>query len=231
MTVHIRQGVDDVLAPGTVAARTSSAVTYRLGGRSYSMRTASKCKVCQSSYRVEIEKALIRSYGYTAIHRSLPEQAQAALTIRNIQEHAHKHLPLGEGVRRAVVEARAHEIGLDVEGAETALIDHISFAKTGLQKVFEGIADGTLEPDVKDGIAFAQILAKIEDRAGEGLDLEAMYQAFLVYTEAINAVCDEGQVQNITTYILGNPMMRGLLKRSAVVIEADSVEDEGESDV
>lgn len=200
---------------------------YRLGGRMYPMRTVPQCKVCQSHYRVEIERLLLRTYGYTAIWKSLPPQAQEALNVRNIADHAKSHLPVEESIRNAAVTARAKEIGLDIEASEQALVDHISFAKVGIQQVYEGMRDGTLVPDVKDGIAFANLLLKVEEVAGGGVDNEAMSQGFMAYLMAMNAVCTPEQMRQIGQRLQANPVMKSLWSRSVdpntgkVIIEGE----------
>lgn len=187
------------------------------------------CKVCQSHSRIQIERALLKSYGYTAIWRSLPEKEQETLSVRNITEHAHKHLPVEESVRRAVVEARAREIGIDIAGSEVALVDHISFAKVGLQDVFERMQSGELQPDVKDGIAFANILLKVQEVGGEGVDDEALYDSFMAYLAAIESVCSPEQVQAIGRHIQSNPVMKGLWgRKESEPIDAEVVDEQVE---
>lgn len=226
MTLHARDtGSSIVPRVHGSAERTPSAVVYRLGGREYPLRSVPQCKVCQSHYRVEIERGLIKSYGYTAIHRSLPEQAKNELSIRNIQEHVTRgHLPVDESIRRVVMEARAREIGVSVEDAETALVDHISFARVGLQKVFSSMAEGRLEPDVKDGIAFASLLAKIEERAGDGVDEEMVFNGFMAQLKAMRQVCSPEQMREIASLLHKDPVMRALLAKSDTV-EGEVVDD------
>lgn len=223
MTIlHQRVGAEVVTRPGTAAERTQSAVMYRLGGRMYPMRTVPQCKVCQSHYRVEIERLLLRTYGYTAIWKSLPQQAQEDLSVRNITDHAKTHLPIEESIRNAVVTARAKEIGLDIDAAEEALVDHISFAKVGLQDVYERMRDGRLTPDVKDGIAFANLLLKVQEQAGEGVDNEAMFQGFMAYLAAMRAVCTPEQMREIGQRLQANPVMKALWARGERVVEGAS---------
>lgn len=222
MTMHQRSTFDAVIRPGVSAGRDhQSAVMYRMGGRLYPMNSASGCKVCQSFYRVEIERSLLKSYGYATIHRSLPEQGRTELSVRNISDHAHRHLPVDESIRRAVIEARAREMGVSIEDAEGPLVDHISFAKVGLQKVFQAMAEGSLEPDVKDGIAFATLLLKVEEQAGGGVDDEMMLTGFMQYLKAMRKVCTPEQMQSIGTLLRADPTMKALLARAEGVATVD----------
>ena len=91
-----------------VSSRGQSALMTRVGGRSYPAKVVLQCKTCTSPYRTQIENALLKSYGYAAIVKSLPEDAN--LNERNIMEHFQRgHLPLDESVRRVVIEEDARE--------------------------------------------------------------------------------------------------------------------------
>lgn len=190
-----------------------SAVMTRVGGRTYPQKTQTRCKTCMSPHRTAIENALLKSYGYAAIVRSLPEDAD--LNERNIMDHYRNgHLPLDETVRRVLVEEDAKERGLDIEGYESTLANHITFAKLGVQRVMQRFMAGELEPDLDHGIAFASLLLKVEEQAGQDVDMEAVTQGFIVYMEAVRQVCDPAQVQAIGEAISTHPVMRSLLNKT-----------------
>ena len=200
----------------------------KVGGRVYPAKVEPRCKTCNSEYRSQIENALVKSYGYAAIVRSLPDDA--GLTERNIMEHFQRgHLPLDESVRRVVIEQDAKERGLDIEGYETTLANHITFAKLGVQKVMQRMMDGELNPDIKDGIAFATLLTKIEETAGDDFDRAALMQGFIVYMNALSQVCSPEQVQQVSNIIAGDPVMKSLLaaseKDGAIDVEYTEVSD------
>lgn len=206
-----------------------SMLMTRVGGRTYPAHVNPRCRTCTSPYRTQIENALLKSYGYTAIVRALPEDAN--LTVRNVMDHFHNgHLPLDESVRRVVIEEDARERGLDIEGFESTLANHITFAKLGVQKVMQKMMDGELDPDISDGIAFASLLMKVEEQAGEAFDTEALTRGFMVYMEAIRSVCSPEQMQEIANTIATNPVMKALLSKDAQqredVVEAEVVEVE-----
>lgn len=204
-----------------------SAIMYRLGGRQYPMQSVSNCKVCQSSYRLEIERSLIRSYAPASIYRSLPPEAQEALSVRNITDHANKHLPLDHAIRQAAVTARTRELNRDIETVEGALADHILFARVGLQRVYERLVDGSVQPDIKDGIAFAQLLLKVEQEIEGGLDAEMYAQGFMVYMAALQRVCNPDQIRQMGEIIHESPILNALLtlgnrsqQRETIEVEA-----------
>lgn len=192
-----------------------SAIMGRVGGYDYPQTHDQQCKTCNSRYRVAIENALLKSYGYASIISSLPDTA--GLTTRNIREHARNHMPMEEIARRVLIEQDAEERGLDIEGYRSTLANHVTFAKLGVQKVLEDMMMGNIKPDISDGIAFANLLMKVEEKAGDDFDTHSLTQGFIVYMEAMVAICTPEQVQAITDRITTHPVMRGLLKRSSTV--------------
>lgn len=211
-----RVGISAVPSPGTSAqVRRNAAVMYRIGGRSYPMKTVATCKVCQSvDHRVNIERMLLHGYGPTAVHRSLPDDVQQALSIRNIMDHSRKHLPHDLVLRNAMIEARAREVGVDYENAEQSLVDGFVFARIGLQKVYERMIDGEITPGMSDGIAFAQMLVKAEEASGgsEGLNEEMYARGFMSYMRAIQRVCTPDQIRQIGAILQEDAVLQALLR-------------------
>lgn len=220
--VHVRVVSAHAGAEGSASTDQPATVMYRLGGRRYPLRSAPNCHVCQSfEYRQEIESSLLKSYSVAAIHRSLPPDS--GISIDSIRNHLNSgHLPLDAAMRRVVIEERAREMGLSVEDHEGAMADHITFAKLGVQSVVERMASGELVPDMKDGIALAALLARVQETAGEGIDNEVMVQAFMVYMEAIRATCTPEQIRAIGEAVASNPVMAGLMGRVQAAIPVTS---------
>jgi hypothetical protein len=208
-------------------APSQSVVMYQLGGRLYPMRSEPRCNTCQSSYRLEVEKKVLRGYGYTAIANSLP--SDAGLSVSSIRAHFRNgHLPLDETVKRAAVEARASELGLDLEAHEQSLVDHITFAKVGVQKAFERVMNGDEEVTVSDGIALANLLARVEQTAQGGVDSELMSEVFHAYMRAFVSVVTSTEQQQQFARMLGrDPVMVALYSRwqSQPQLEESSIED------
>lgn len=188
---------------------------YRVGGRQYPLRTATNCFVCSSEYRSDIEDQLLKGYGYAAIVRHLPEGAD--INKDNVAQHVKRgHLPLDVTVRRAIIEDRATAIGKQFEDAEGSIVDHLSFARLGLQKVVDRMAEGTLLPDIKDGIEFAKLIIKMEELAGDGagLDQQVIFRGFLEWMKVIQRVCSPEQVREIGSLLSTNTVIRGFLNRA-----------------
>ena len=198
-----------------------SVVTYRVGGREYPLVNAANCIVCSSEHRSLIEEQLLKGYGYAAIVRHLPEGA--GVNKDNVTQHVKRgHLPLDVTVRRAIMEDRATALGKQLEDAEGTIVDHLSFARLGLQRVVERMAEGTLVPDIKDGIEFAKLIIKMEEMAGDGqaLDQQIIFRGFLEWMKVIQRVCTPEQVREIGALLSPNTVIRGFLNRAPEAEEA-----------
>lgn len=215
---HQRGSGEALVVTRDSAERTPAAIVYRIGGREYPMRSVPQCKTCQSHYRVEVENAILRGFGYAAVARHLPEQAK--LTAENVRDHVtNGHMPIEETVRRALLEQRAEEVGYDE--ARQTIVDQIGFARVGLQRVFEQMSSGKLEPDISHGIAFARLLQDAEASAGGEIDRQMMLQGFMAYQEAIVATCTPEQVREISRVIKANPVLANIRsQRHAIEAEA-----------
>lgn len=190
-----------------------SVLMYQLGGRMYPMRSEPRCNTCQSQYRLEVEKKILRGYGYAAVANSLPDNA--GISASSIRSHVtNGHLPLDESVKRAAIEARARELGRDVEAFEESLVDHIVFAKLGVQKAFERVVNGEEEVSVSDGIALANLLVRVDQTAQQGADSELMVEVFHAYMRAfMSVVTDERMQRQFANLLSRDPVMISLYRR------------------
>lgn len=208
-----------------------SVLMYRVGGRDYEMVREPHCKTCNSPYRARIENQLLGSYGYTAIVRGLPEDA--GLSPRNISEHVKRgHLPASAAVRRVIIEQHAEEIGLDIEGYESALGDYLTFARLGIQATIEKMGEEGWVPDFKEAVQLANILLKADQLAGENIDRELQIQAFILMREAILRFCTPEQAEAIGEFVQTHPLAKALYGRASTAIASGDVIDvEGEESV
>lgn len=187
-----------------------SVATYRLGGRLYPLRSEPRCHTCQSPYRMRVEKGLLRGYSYRAIAESLPSDAH--LNASHIRRHVRsKHMPLDENVRRVAIEERARELGHDVESHDQMLADHVTLARVGVQRVFERMQDGELEPDISDGIAFANLLAKLGIHEESAIDEQMLFEILGAYMEAAVEVMDADQQREFANRLGQHPVLQRMV--------------------
>ncbi len=190
-----------------------SIVTYRVGGHEYPMTTNRQCKVCVSPYRMDIEEAIVHGRTYQKIIDSLPEGND--LTRRNAQDHyLNGHMPLEVSATRQIVEKRAERIGKRIEDGAEALVDGITLLEVTVQKTFEGIANGSIKPDLADGVRAARILAQLgEYEDAGGVDQQAIIEAFMQYHETAQQVMAPEEFNRFGEMLDRNPVLKALASR------------------
>ena len=195
----------------TQATATSSAMTIRIGGYNYPLKVVQNCKVCRSPHRFEIEMALLKGYRYADIVRILPDDIN--ITDLNIANHYKRgHLPKEE-IRR-LVEETAKSRGQNPDEGFGSLVDHISFAKTVMQRSFEAMVDidEPIPPDI--GLRAAQFLHSVETNAtGSGYSAEEIQQAFTRYMIAATAVMTLEQQKSFGNLLAGDPILASIVAK------------------
>lgn len=191
-------------------ATPQSTAMYRVGGRTYPLKTSKNCKVCINPMRSAIENALISGYSYGQIKKGLPDDID--LTQINIRDHFDRgHLPYQEDIRRRMIEKRAAELNYDVEAEATSLVDSIGFLRNGLAQVVERMATREIEPDVKDGIQMAKILATLDIDQRTESDLAEYATAMRDMFEAARSTMTPIQFGEYSQRVLQSTAMRSLM--------------------
>lgn len=185
-------------------------VTYELGGYLYEMPVEPKCKTCRSPYRPQVESALIRGFSYAEIERGLPDDA--LLSWRNISDHhANGHMPLRERAKRVLIEQRAEELNLDIENAEAQIIDHLTLGRATINRVFERMSSGEIEPEISDAIQFSRLILQMEELAaadgGGSLDSSVLRDLLMVYSQVLNEHCDAATLERVHEDLFNHPVV------------------------
>jgi hypothetical protein len=144
----------------------AAAICLRVRGKDYPMKFASGCKTCKSPYRLEIEHALLIGRSVPSIIQGLPEHH--GLVNRNVHDHLKAgHSPADTVVIQTILE---QEFEGDIEAAVGSLVSHMGLLKNVVRLVGEGIQEGTVKVNVKEGVAAAGILAQLELAANQDKD-------------------------------------------------------------
>ncbi len=220
--LRLRDGHDGSYVGDTATAVVRpSAVMYQVGGRSYAMKTARHCKTCQSHLRLDIENQIIRGYGYKGIVDSLPEGCE--LTERNLREHVkNNHMPLDETIRHRIIEERAQENNRLLENEAGTAVDHIAFARVGIQKCFEDITAGKQHVTVAEANQMANILLKFDQYAqGSEVDNYMVMQGFTTMLDILRKMLPPEQFQEFGVRMSATPFLKTLIAQSQNVIEVE----------
>lgn len=209
-------------------ARASSVVTYRIGGREYPLKSVANCKVCKSPHRFTVEQQILRGNTYRSISEGLPTDAD--LSVGNIGKHfQNKHMPLQVEPIRRLVENRARQVGKSIEDSEDNLVDGVVLAEAVVQRVFEAIVEGEIEPSVRDGLRATKMLADLGVYDQGGLDQEAFESAFEAYHEEVGRVLSVEQFDRLSRALASNPILAALARRYEQTVEGEVLREVGPS--
>ena len=184
---------------------------YRVGGNLYARQYKAGCKVCASPYRADVEIAIASGEHYTRIADRLPEDAE--LEAKHLSAHFRSnHMPLRQAAVRQIIDDRATELGKAIEEGANQIADHVALARVVVQRSFERIANGSLEPTVADGIAAAKILQQtgVND---EQVDKAVYVEAFIQYMQTAQQVMSKEQFTAFGQSLAKNQTLRALVAR------------------
>jgi hypothetical protein len=151
---------------------------------------------------------------YKSISAMLPLDTD--LSPRNLRDHyANGHLDLdGPAVQRA---SRQQEQAL--QGAREPLVAakaaHLTFAHAVLARVAERLDRGEVEPEIKDGIAAARLIAATEAAAGEGSGIEQYVSVLIALIDVVREIVPAQTFVAIGQSLAGNPILKELARDSA----------------
>lgn len=204
----------------------SSMVQVRIGDRVYDAVYEPRCRTCTHPGRQLIEAAVLRNYSYRMIAREfsskevpgpegttqiLPDIGHASIRNHFVQGH----MPMEAAALRRLAEKRAEEIGADYEEALGQFVDHHILANAVVQKTYDRLVLGEIEPEVKDGLAAAKFLADAQAAAGGGggIDGEAWSEAMTIYFETARAIMPPDLWYQFTTKLATNPILQAISER------------------
>lgn len=206
-------------SPGTAGARPSSGSSvamYKMGGRLYPMTAQSHCHVCNSRYRREIEVGIANGHAYAAIQTSIKAGDDTfEVSVASMRRHYERgHMPLDTEAVRRKLERRALQRGADLDAGVESLVDGMGLAEAVVQKTFEAIQSGELNPDVKDGLAAATLMERFAPIEAS-VSTEAYGQAFVVYFDTAQKVMTPGQFEEFGRRLQSDPTLKALIERYA----------------
>lgn len=212
-----------------------SMVQVRIGNRTYDAVYQPSCRTCTHPARMLIEEKILQNFSFRAIAELFSEktiegengypQTLPRLTHQSINGHfLNGHMPLEAATLRRLAEKRARQIGAQYEEASEQFVDHVVLAEATIARVYERMVKGEIEPEVKDGIAAAKMLADIDANTQQGLDAEAWSEAMTVYFETARKFMDGPTWASFTSSLSTNPILRALERRlDPQVIDAEPV--------
>jgi hypothetical protein len=201
-----------------------SMVQVKIGRKIFDAVYEPSCRTCTHPARMLIEEKLLQNYSYRAIAELYSEQhipgengeeiTLPRLTHQSVANHFSKgHMPLEAATIRRLAEKRANDIGAAYDEQVDRFVDHMVLAEATVARVYERMVIGDIEPDVKDGLAAAKMLADVEEKTTGGLDAEAWSEAMMIYFETAREHMDPVAWHRFTTDLAANPILRALQNR------------------
>jgi hypothetical protein len=189
------------------APQNASVARIHVAGRDYPAVTESSCKTCGSPFREEVEEQLLAGRASAHIAKSLPEEAH--LTARNVRDHwANGHLPVHEPTVQALLDKSAEQRGEAIRPAVEAVVEHVDFARRLLSRVRERVVDGEIEPNIRDGLRAAELIARYDSAEPIGTDL--FTEAFIIYFDIAKRLMSDDQFSRFGNHLNNNPLLAQL---------------------
>lgn len=173
---------------------TSELLSEEIDGIVYSYRRESRCRVCNADEdtRKLIDTLLLYPKSYREVLRlvtPLLEAKQVAQkerpTYASIRVHQQRHLPFEKLAIREIVERRAKERGKDVLDGVQRLLTAEAFYETVVQKTWNRLVDGNIQPSLFEGMAAMKVLHSLEKEAAGAVDMNKVLVQLNVVLEVI----------------------------------------------
>ena len=186
----VRSASDGAPTMDVASASLPSAITVRLGGRTYLLRSAPGCSICQHPNRLDIDRAIIKGYSTTTIAKSCPpNRSGKPVSPESLRHHIDRgHLPMSELVKRARAEAIAVEMGTDLETFEGSLANSVLLVNEVERMAMEAIAEGRLEPTVAEALKAVEIKERYFSEKGDQATAEQWAEAAMALVSSALSV-------------------------------------------
>lgn len=194
-------------------------VMVRIGRHSYPYRTEPLCSVCQCTYRIDIERALVHGDSYRAIHTAFEGRDPAPPSIDAMLGHVTRgHLPLPQATSRLMLEQRAQTLGKDIESSVESLVDYSVVSEEIIRKGFRRLQDGEIEPSMGDLLKAMEFQAKLDAGSPSGdLSMDAWQEALMEYFEIARRMMPPELWEGFTREVARSPILKAIDARQSAV--------------
>ena len=196
-----------------------SMVMVRIGSHTYPYRTEPQCTVCQCSYRMDVERALVHGDSYKAIHDAFQSRTPAPPSTDAMKEHVTRgHLPLPQATSRLMLEQRAKTLGKDIEAGVESLVDYGVVSEHIIKKGFQRLQDGEIEPSMGDLLKAMEFQAKLDASSSVGdLSMEAWTEALMEYFEIARRIMPPELWERFIGETSRSPVLKAIDARQSAV--------------
>jgi hypothetical protein len=215
-------------APGEIGR--DGVMVVRVNGRSYPARHVAQCKTCRSKYRTQIERGIIGGMTYQSIIDDLVEPYDdhsplGAPGYQSVMGHVRNgHMPMPYSLQRRILEKRASEMGKSVEQGESLIVDTVAATRMIVQRGFELMNNGDLQPSMGDLLKALQFQSSLEADKEQALDEEVWRDALIAYMDIVQRNVDPEVFQRIGREMARSPALQqiAMRRRGTVAGEIES---------
>lgn len=186
-------------------------VMVKIGGREYPLRREASCQVCSSPYRFEIERALVMGHTYRSIRESLPSSPEPP-SLTSFSGHVTRaHMPLPQAATRQLIEHRAQQLGKEIEGGLELLLDTATVTDEVIQKGFQRLQDGEIEPSMSDLLKALTIRSQLDATSPSGdLSSDAWMEAMMEMFAIVNRLMPPELWESFSQEIANSPILKAI---------------------
>lgn len=201
----------------------ASVMMVRVGGQDYPYRRVAACSVCNSPYRMSIERALLQGWSYKRIQNSLddvehgPHPQPDQWSIR--QHVTAEHMPLPSIARRKIIEKRAGEIGRNIEEDSELLLDTVTVNQMIIQRGFERMINGDLDVSMSDLMNALKLQLQIDQQMGETTDAQAWRDAMMEMLSTARRIMPPELWQRFGAEMKDSPIIAALQAKESKAVE------------
>lgn len=149
-----------------------------------------RCNVCQSPYRIQIERLLVKALSYSSIAASLPDEGEDTPDRRSIANHYKKHMAIQDAVIRGVLEEEAALINQNFEEGVKGAMTHRGLLEVVVRKTYDDIINGVVTAEVRDVVQIIKLLGEMNSNSAN-LKTDQTEAQFRFFVRAIQNVCDD----------------------------------------
>jgi hypothetical protein len=191
---------------------TNASVAYvKVGGNTYPAVNERRCRTCRHPQRLRLETEVIAGRPWSAVIDDLPPGS--GLTARALRNHfVRGHLPVREATAARLAVQQAAERGQVVAAGTDRLVEHASFANSVLGRVSHLLLSGQATPTIRDGLAAAALLARVEQTQPAFTEEDFLRASFVIF-DAAKALLPDDLLSEFLHRISAHPATRELSQR------------------
>lgn len=188
--------------------------------------TESRCSVCTSEYRNEIERLIVLGMAQAEVIRMMEDRG-TKFSTRAMSNHKTKHMTLEDDVARRAIERRARSLSGDIEDLADSLLGTGAVLEVMRMQAYKKVVDDEMVYTPADMLAVLDRIDAIEGKNAE-VQIQHMLRDFNALMAAIKDVVDAKDWDRIVArWEVHQERMSAGIEEGRKAIEAEVVKKKG----